>query len=149
MRLATPSPRVTGITPWRSSHGRFRRARDADDGGAVQREELHGDRSDPARGGGDDDNVAGLGPDRSRRGPGRRTRDEQRTCDLPGDSRWARGQIVGGDRDELGLTGAIVGESDHLVADRDIRNVGTEFVDDACEVASLARGERCRKAFPE
>jgi hypothetical protein len=120
------------IEPWVIS-----RAGDADDRGALVRKELDCDRPDPARSGGDHDNITRPRLDRARRGPGRRTHDEQGACDLPRHSRWARRQLGGIHRDELGLAGAVVGESDHLVAYRDAANVRTEFVDDAREVASL------------
>src|ERR1700687_5732676 len=50
--------------------------------------------------------------------------------------------MVSVDDDQFGLAGPIVGESDDLVADRDVFDGATDILDETGEVATLSRGKR-------
>jgi hypothetical protein len=51
--------------------------------------------------------------------------------------------MVSLDNNQFRVTGPIVRESDDLVANRDVPDCTSDFLDDAGEVAALPRGE-CR-----
>src|ERR1700676_4034600 len=51
-------------------------------------------------------------------------------------------EMVGVDDDQFGLAGPIVGESDDLVADRDVLDGAADFLDETGQVAALSRGKR-------
>ena len=50
--------------------------------------------------------------------------------------------MVSLDNNQFGVTGPIVRESDDLVADRDVLDRASDFLDDAGKVAALSRGKR-------
>jgi hypothetical protein len=51
-------------------------------------------------------------------------------------------EIVSVDDDQFGLAGPIVGESDDLVADRDVLDRAADFLDETGQVGALSRGKR-------
>ena len=53
-------------------------------------------------------------------------------------------EMVSVDDDQFGLAGPTVGESDDLVADRDVFDGAADFLDETGEVAALSRGKRRR-----
>ncbi len=53
-------------------------------------------------------------------------------------------EIAGGVHDDqLGLAGAVVGEPDDLIADRDVLDAAADLLDDAGKIAALAGGKCC------
>ena len=113
-------------------------AGEADHRRAGVARELDRERAHPARGACDDERVTGARRDRTHGCVGRCPRDEQSAGRVPLHAWWATRGVVGLHDDELGLAGAIVGEADHLVADREAADVSAELFDDSCQIAPLS-----------
>ncbi len=122
-------------------------ARQADHRGTRELGQLHGQRADATGGAGNDHRVTGDRADRADRGVGRRSGDEQPARLFPRHLTRAPGQVGGFDEHVLGLGRSVVDEADHLVADRERSDPGTEFGHDAGQVAALAGWKRRRRAL--
>ncbi len=99
--------------------------------------QLDGDGANAPRGAGDRDGVPRSELQRTDRCVRRGARDVERTRHVPRHTRGLGGQLVGGDRDELGVAGAAQREADDLVTDRETRDALAEFGHHTREIAAL------------
>ena len=102
--------------------------RQADDDRAAAHGELDGDRPDAAGRAGDGDNLARLRRHRVDTGVGRHRSDEQRAGNLPRNGVGLGGELIDGNRDELGVTGPCLGPATHGISDREGADVGAELL---------------------
>ena len=118
---------------------------DSEDRGADASSELNRNRTDTSSRTCDHHRIPRYELHRPHCGMGGDPRDKQRTGYFPRHLGRPRCQLIRGHAHVLGVAGPAHGEPDHLVADTETADAGTEFGHRSRQVAALTGGKRCWK----